>query len=125
MPVALGEERPGVGIFADVPGKVHRDVEGAQVPGDVRRAAEHGGPALDVDDGHGRLGGNPASGAPEIPIEHQIADHENPAFGEAVEKGVFAAWASSSIMLACETRVPVARAAFPTPHPTEFSPKRR
>ena len=61
--------------------------EGAQVGGHVARAAERVALALDLDHGHRRLGRDALDPAPQVAVDHAVAEHGDAAAGEAAHDG--------------------------------------
>ena len=73
-------------VVAEVADDGRLGAEGSEVERDVGGTAGGGGFTLDVYDGDGSLGRNAGGVAPEIAVEHHIADDEDAASGEAVEE---------------------------------------
>ena len=75
-------ERVGGGIFAYDADQLGRDTERRKVNGNVRRTPRPVIGALDVHDGHGRLGRDPACRPEKVLIEHDIADNDEAGIGK-------------------------------------------
>ena len=79
------EQRP-VRVASVEARKLHLRPEGSDVPRHVGRAPGIARLALDLDHGHGGLGGDARDTAPDEPIQHHIPDDEDAAVGKAGEE---------------------------------------
>ena len=72
-------------ILADEPHQHRLGAECGEVRSHVPGAAERAGFPLHLDHRHGRLGRDALAAAPQVVVEHQVAEHEQPAAGELVD----------------------------------------
>ena len=63
-------------VVADDPGQHRVTAQSDDVHGDIRRAAGHKALALEIHHGHGRFGRDARNVAPDVAVQHDIADHQ-------------------------------------------------
>ena len=73
-------------IVADDADQDRRRAQALQILLDVARASQAGGAFLDLDHRDGRLRRDPGDRAPDVFVDHQIAQHQNPAVSEFADE---------------------------------------
>ena len=74
-------------VVAEEAGNGGLGPERGEIERHVGRAARAVAVALEVDDGHGRLGRDALRVTPDVVVEHHVADDEDAEFGNFPEEG--------------------------------------